>query len=661
MGLGREIRRSRDHAEPKWSLTDELRPIYGRTVRRPTTKLPSEIINPADGVPRTQYDYREGLGENSAAFEVDKMGRLLSETHSLKGLDDLALAPSLGYQEANEAVIGVVASTDKWNLYELDGRGNWLQSTSPGASYVNPVSTTDRYESFEGNSLTYDGNDSITEYGDSSFTWTAFGNLRSITKGALSREYVRDALGRIVGESDESGKVTWFGYDGMHRVIRDRSASGQGLDYTIDGAGPDQHYLRLNEDNSEVFYFHQDRLGSVIGISELSEPAGPLSIVEWMHYTAYGEMTLYTALGEPLSESLMGNGFGFQGQRQDIAIGLVDMRARMYMPKLGRFLNRDPIGLLGGNNQLAFVGSSPLSFTDPTGLAAKRAGCHTPADCRGRPGFGGGGGHFLGPLTGGGFNIGTRLTGAMKIATGAVGVAVGLALASTPIGIVAAGVIFVLSSDVAGSGATEVITNEHADSFAGQAVSYLGGNGALVQEYEESFVAALGMYFLSELAVARSLGKSAIAAEASVVPEVPKTSAAQTKVSANDELLHGTGSVPNVIEVSSRTKSVGALKNYTPKGGKAVEFVYDPVKDSFAVGVAKRGKGLSPHQKLGDSINADPRTLVGGHFGRGPNGMIFTDEFSGHYNHNWTPQIRIQFVDFLESRLGVLVEHWPGM
>jgi len=42
--------------------------------------------------------------------------------------------------------------------------------------------------------------------------------------------------------------------------------------------------------------------------------------------------------------------------------------ARYYDPRLGRFLQPDPIGQAGGVNLYAYVGNDPLNLTDPSGL-----------------------------------------------------------------------------------------------------------------------------------------------------------------------------------------------------------------------------------------------------------------------------------------------------
>ncbi|MCK6458181.1 MAG: RHS repeat-associated core domain-containing protein, partial [Phycisphaerae bacterium] len=42
---------------------------------------------------------------------------------------------------------------------------------------------------------------------------------------------------------------------------------------------------------------------------------------------------------------------------------------RWYDPALGRFLQRDPIGIRGGLNRYTFVGSSPQQLIDPSGQA----------------------------------------------------------------------------------------------------------------------------------------------------------------------------------------------------------------------------------------------------------------------------------------------------
>lgn len=47
--------------------------------------------------------------------------------------------------------------------------------------------------------------------------------------------------------------------------------------------------------------------------------------------------------------------------------GLYYFRARYYDPSVGRFLTKDPAGLIDGPNLYAYVGNNPVSQTDPSG------------------------------------------------------------------------------------------------------------------------------------------------------------------------------------------------------------------------------------------------------------------------------------------------------
>jgi RHS repeat-associated protein len=64
---------------------------------------------------------------------------------------------------------------------------------------------------------------------------------------------------------------------------------------------------------------------------------------------------------------------GFTGHESDAETGLVNMRGRLYDPRIGRFMQADPIIQLPmwsqGWNRYSYALNNPLAYTDPSGFA----------------------------------------------------------------------------------------------------------------------------------------------------------------------------------------------------------------------------------------------------------------------------------------------------
>jgi len=87
-----------------------------------------------------------------------------------------------------------------------------------------------------------------------------------------------------------------------------------------------------------TYYYHLDGLGSV---KEITDSTG--STVEKYRYDVYGQPAIFDGLGNPLTESAIGNSYMFTGRRYDKESGLYYYRARYYNSVSGRFLQMDPI------------------------------------------------------------------------------------------------------------------------------------------------------------------------------------------------------------------------------------------------------------------------------------------------------------------------------
>jgi RHS repeat-associated protein len=186
-------------------------------------------------------------------------------------------------------------------------------------------------------------------------------------------QYQYDALGRRVVKIAHlpALKETRFFYDGA-RVIEEQDTTGMTEATYVYGTWIDE-VLRMERGGQEVYY-HQNALGSVIG---LSDSAG--NVVERYRYDAYGQVTVTDGVGNPVADnawgtahSALGNPYMFTGRRWDEETGLYYYRARYYDGELGRFLQRDPIGVWGDEYNLgniyAYVGNNPANRVDLLGL-----------------------------------------------------------------------------------------------------------------------------------------------------------------------------------------------------------------------------------------------------------------------------------------------------
>ncbi len=87
------------------------------------------------------------------------------------------------------------------------------------------------------------------------------------------------------------------------------------------------------------------------------------AVADHIAYDSFGHVISQTA------PSLLTR-YLYTGREYEIETGLYYYRARFYDPTLGKFIQRDPIGFGDGTNQYEYVGSNPVKFVDPSGLAS---------------------------------------------------------------------------------------------------------------------------------------------------------------------------------------------------------------------------------------------------------------------------------------------------
>jgi RHS repeat-associated protein len=112
------------------------------------------------------------------------------------------------------------------------------------------------------------------------------------------------------------------------------------------------------------------------------------------------------------------------------------------------------------------------------------------------------------------------------------------------------------------------------------------------------------------------------------------------------ELRAGSGPAEGVLEISRSFKSSKAVQNYA---GQGAEFVFDAASGRFVMGTMKHSDLV---KKAG--IEAS-NTTVGGIIRR-RGGKLVTDEQSGTYWRNWTPEMRKKFREFLNEN-SLSIEH----
>src|SRR6185436_18297438 len=131
-------------------------------------------------------------------------------------------------------------------------------------------------------------------------------------------------------------------------ILRDENKDGDGD--CVDGT--DERLYYVNDANHNT--------------TALVSTAG--AVVERYAYDPYGKASVFTAAWAAQLPTVYNNEVLFGGYRLDPETGLYAVRRRVYHPTLGRWLQRDPSGVVDGSNLYQYARSQPTRGTDPTGL-----------------------------------------------------------------------------------------------------------------------------------------------------------------------------------------------------------------------------------------------------------------------------------------------------
>ncbi|WP_077535564.1 RHS repeat-associated core domain-containing protein [Pseudoalteromonas aliena] len=334
----------------------------------------------------------EGISSQNIDFEYNSLGQLIQQTLASSRADTTTHYQWDSFGNPQSQAV-------QSNTSDADSSEQNTTNTNASSSIDLTRATHNEYSDLASNNLAPSNNadtavnnectnnttinsatdaDRLTHFGDSDFYYDEFGNqIRETGKGIKTRrEY--NAFNQL-SCFNNNGTLTQYDYDPLGRRIAKHTEHGK-IDYIWDNdqlIGECQHgeytwYINLPNQfhpvalikKGKVYYYHLDQLNTPRFVTNNSAQvvwANQADVYGYEEPKAESEFNKENTFTQPIR---------FQGQYLDEESGLHYNRYRYYSPKQQRFINQDPIGLVGGINHYQYV-PNPVNWVDPFGLLCK--------------------------------------------------------------------------------------------------------------------------------------------------------------------------------------------------------------------------------------------------------------------------------------------------
>jgi RHS repeat-associated protein len=289
---------------------------------------------------------------------------------------------SFKYQYDSEGRVKSFSDSDYGaRTYQYDADNQLLGVQSQNNAQLNEQFSYDgagNRTECNGEKARFNGLNQLLEQGQSQCAYDERGNLIEYrTPGEVWR-YTFDARNQLIRAESSTGTDVRFGYDAFGRRVWKREARRKTIFFWL-GENLIGETLHENDQllsrrdylyaigtfapmaaqiNGELCSYHYDNLGTP---RRLTDKHG--KVVWATDYEAFGGAIVRVKGTE--------NNLRFPGHYFDLETGLHYNRFRYYSPIFGRYLNKDPLGHVGGINLYNFIGNSPPNQTDGFGLLWK--------------------------------------------------------------------------------------------------------------------------------------------------------------------------------------------------------------------------------------------------------------------------------------------------
>ncbi|MSP40859.1 MAG: hypothetical protein EXR70_20420, partial [Deltaproteobacteria bacterium] len=289
----------------------------------------------------------------NAAYTRDALGRTTQMTETIGGV-----SASYGYSYDSAGRLSAVSKDAvPVSSYSYDLNGNRTSRTGPALS------------------ASFDAQDRLTNYGGTTYSYTANGELLGKVNGVQTTAYEYDALGNLLKVTLPSGTVIDYLIDGRNRRIG-KKVNGvltQGFLYQ----GTLRPIAELNGSNAVVSRFVYATRVNVpdylikggVTYRIITDRLGSPRLVVDVATGTIAQRIDYDEFGQVLNDTNPGfQPFGFAGGLYDKDTKLVRFGARDYDAEAGRWTAKDPIRIrVGDSNLYAYALNDPVNRRDADG------------------------------------------------------------------------------------------------------------------------------------------------------------------------------------------------------------------------------------------------------------------------------------------------------